>query len=157
MMRNGAPLPDVDRRLARLDTLAWWLDDRFRLPGTSIRLGVDGLAGLMPGVGDTATTLLSAWIIVEAWRLGVPRRVLAAMALRVGVDWLIGLVPLAGDLFDIGYKANRRNVDHLRRHFDEKTPRPKPGRQQEGEEEKNAVGAAAGSGRFRRGPDQGGR
>lgn len=111
------------RRIARLETLASWLDDRFRLPGTSIRLGLDGLAGLVPGIGDTATAALAAWIIVEAWRLGVPRRSLTVMAARVGVDWLVGTVPLVGDLFDIGYKANRRNIDHILRHVGEPSGR----------------------------------
>lgn len=120
-VHHRRPLDDaaLRRRLARLETLAWWLDDRFRLPGTSLRLGFDGLAGLLPGVGDTATAALAAWIIFEAWRLGVPPRVLATLGARAGLDWLIGMVPVAGDLFDIGYKANRRNIEHILRHFGE--------------------------------------
>lgn len=113
---------DLRRRLTRLRTAAWWLDDRFRLPGTNIRIGLDGIAGLVPGVGDTATTAVSAWIILEAWRLGMPRRDLVAMAGAVGADWLIGLVPLVGDVFDIGFKANRRNIHRIFRHFNQPPP-----------------------------------
>lgn len=118
---NSATGPDADRRrrIARLQTVAYWLDDRFRLPGTNIRMGLDGIAGLVPGVGDTATTAVAGWIILEAWRLGMPRRDLAAMAGNVGIDWVIGLVPLVGDVFDVGFKANRRNIRRILRHFGE--------------------------------------
>ncbi|KJS39698.1 MAG: hypothetical protein VR70_07495 [Rhodospirillaceae bacterium BRH_c57] len=114
------PVAETDRRrrLERLRTVATWLDDRFQVPGTNIRFGLDGLGGLVPGVGDTATAAVSAWIVFEAWQLGVPRRHLAAMAGNVGIDWLVGLVPLVGDIFDIGFKANRRNIQRILRHFD---------------------------------------
>lgn len=107
------------RRLARLRTVANWLDDRFRLPGTNMRFGLDGLGGLIPGIGDTATAAVAAWIVFEAWQLGVPRRHLAVMAGNVGIDWLVGLVPLAGDIFDFGFKANRRNIGRIQRYFDD--------------------------------------
>lgn len=109
---------DRARRLESLARLSYWLDDRFRIPGTGIRIGLDGLLGFIPGVGDTATVAVSAWIVVEAWRLGLPRRDLAKMAATVGVDYVVGLVPLVGDLFDVGFKANRRNIRRILRHYD---------------------------------------
>lgn len=119
------PAVDADRRrrLARLQKTAYWLDDRFTIPGTNIRIGLDGLVGLIPAVGDTATTAVSGWIVLEAWRLGMPKRELAAMGANVGIDWVIGLVPLVGDIFDIGFKANRRNIRRILRYFNEQ-PRP---------------------------------
>lgn len=116
---------DVARQadLERIERLAHWLDDRFRLPGTDIRVGLDGLLGLIPGVGDTATGLLSAYIVLEAWRLGVPNGKLARMAGNVLVDLALGSIPVLGDVFDIGFKANRRNVKLLRRHLLE-SPKP---------------------------------
>lgn len=113
-------IPDADRarRLAKLAKLAYWLDDRFRIPGTGIRIGLDGMVGFIPGVGDTATLALSGWIVLEAWRLGMPRHKIAAMAGTVGVDYVIGLVPLVGDIFDVGYKANRRNIARILKHFE---------------------------------------
>ncbi len=115
------PVAEADRRrrLERLRTVASWLDDRFQVPGTNIRFGLDGLGGLIPGIGDTATGAVAAWIVFEAWQMGVPRRHLAAMAGNVGIDWLVGLVPLVGDIFDIGFKANRRNIRRILTHFDE--------------------------------------
>lgn len=103
--------------LRRLDRLAYWLDDRFRVPGTEIRIGLDGLVGLIPGVGDAATALLSAYIVAEAWGLGAPPSILARMLANLGIDLGLGVVPVVGDLVDIGWKANRRNVDLLRRHL----------------------------------------
>jgi hypothetical protein len=99
--------------------LGYWLDDRFRIPGLGLRVGLDGLVGFVPGVGDTATLALAAWIVAEGWRLGVPKRTVARMTAEVGLDYMIGLVPLIGDLADIGFKANRRNVRRILRHVGE--------------------------------------
>ncbi|MBF0375137.1 MAG: DUF4112 domain-containing protein [Alphaproteobacteria bacterium] len=105
------------RRKARLEGLANLLDTAFAIPGTKMRFGLDGLLGLIPGVGDTATALLGAWMITEAVRLGADRGVVARMLLNLGIDWAAGSVPLAGDLFDFAFKAHRRNarllIDHL--------------------------------------------
>jgi len=103
--------------LRRLERLAHWLDDRWRVPGTSQRVGLDGLIGLIPGIGDLATGLLAAYILFEAHRLGVPNTVFARMLVNLGLDVVAGSVPVLGDLFDVGWKANRRNVDLLRRHL----------------------------------------
>lgn len=99
----------------RLERLAWWMDERFRIPGTSRRVGLDGLLGLVPGVGDAATTLVSAWIVAQAWRMGAPRHVILRMVANVGIDFALGSVPLAGDVFDFAFKANSRNVRLLRK------------------------------------------
>jgi hypothetical protein len=81
------------------------------------RIGVDGLLGLIPGIGDTATALLASYIVLEAWRLGVPTNVIARMLANLGIDFVIGLVPLAGDVADFAWKANRRNARMLRDHL----------------------------------------
>jgi len=99
----------------RLALLARLLDDAFHLPGTSIRIGWDGLIGLVPGIGDAATTLLSAYIVWEARRLGVSKWTQARMWANVGFDFLVGLIPVLGDLFDVAWKANRRNLQLLHR------------------------------------------
>jgi hypothetical protein len=103
-----------------LDRLAHWLDDRFAIPGTGIRFGVEGLLGLVPGIGDTATSLISLYLVAEARRLGAPKRMIVRMLFNVFVDWLIGLIPLAGDIFDIAYKANRKNITLLQRYLSDR-------------------------------------
>lgn len=86
------------------------------------RVGLDGLVGLVPGVGDTVTALMAGWVLLEARRLGLPWREIAKMAATVGFDWLLGLTPLVGDLLDMRYKANRRNIQRIFRHFNEPLP-----------------------------------
>lgn len=103
--------------LRELDTLADWLDSRFRLPGTNLRFGLDSLIGLIPGVGDGATALPAIYIVLRAQRMGAPKRLLLWMSFNVALDFVVGAIPLLGDLFDVGFKANRRNIDLLRRHF----------------------------------------
>lgn len=118
--RRAIPVPADRQTIERLQRLAYLLDDRFRVPGTGYRIGLDGLIGLVPGVGDAVTTLLSLYIVLEARRLGVPLTKLGRMGLHVGVDAILGAVPLVGDLFDVAYKSNRRNlrllIDHLEDH-----------------------------------------
>lgn len=104
-------------RLERLRWLARLLDEALRVPGTPIRVGLDGLIGLVPGVGDALTAFLSLYIVQQATRFGVPRATLARMLANVAIDFLGGTVPLLGDLFDVAWKANRMNVDLLDAHL----------------------------------------
>jgi hypothetical protein len=111
---------EVRAALRRVEQLAYWLDDRYRLPGTRFRVGLDGIVGLIPGIGDAVTSTLTAYIIYEAWRLGVPTSMLARMLANLGIDTVVGIVPVVGDLLDIGFKANRRNLRLLHRHLSER-------------------------------------
>jgi hypothetical protein len=95
---------DRARRLSRV------LDTAIALPGTSFRFGLDPIIGLVPGFGDAIGFALSAYIIIVASRVGVPRRVLWRMLLNVAIDAVIGAIPVAGDLFDFAWHANARNV-----------------------------------------------
>jgi Domain of unknown function (DUF4112) len=100
---GGARDGEGDIRAA--ETLARWLDDRF----------LDPLLGLvLPGVGDVVGSALGLYVVGVALRRRLPLVTVARMLMNLGVDALIGAVPLAGDLFDIAWKANRRNVALLR-------------------------------------------
>ena len=105
-------------RVRRLESIASLLDTAFVVPGTSIRFGFDGLIGLVPGIGDAVTTALSLYIVHEAWQLGAPRRVITRMLANVALDGFIGAVPVAGDVFDVMWRANKRNVRILREWLD---------------------------------------
>lgn len=112
--------PGADDQLKNaddLEKLAHWLDNVFEIPGIRLRFGIDALLGLLPGVGDTASALASIYILQAATKFGVPRITLARMTLNIVVDLLVGAVPIVGDLFDVYWKANRKNVELLRRHF----------------------------------------
>jgi hypothetical protein len=104
-------------RLARIDALATLLDTAFLVPGTNIRFGVDALIGLIPGIGDAITTLMSLYIVREARELGAPGHVIVRMLANVALDGVIGAVPLVGDMFDVAWRANRRNIALLQKHF----------------------------------------
>lgn len=107
-------------RLRRIRRLARLLDEAIQIPGTSIRLGMDGIVGLLPGVGDAATALLSLYIVREAAKLGVPRATLMRMLVNIGIDLAAGTIPVVGDLVDVAWKCNKMNVElvdaHLRSH-----------------------------------------
>ncbi|HUF13507.1 MAG TPA: DUF4112 domain-containing protein [Longimicrobiales bacterium] len=112
-----------DRTRARdVERLARLLDDVVTIPGTRIRVGLDPLLGLLPGGGDLIGGALSAWIIVAAARLGAPPAVIARMGANVLVDTAVGAVPVLGDIFDIVWRANRRNVDLLGSYLDSPGP-----------------------------------
>jgi hypothetical protein len=109
-------VPSSPSALPQLRRFAFWLDAGIAVPGTSIRVGLDPLLGLVPGLGDAAGALLAAWILVEAIRLGAARSTLARIASNIAVDALIGAVPVVGDVFDVIWKANLKNVALLERH-----------------------------------------
>lgn len=105
-----------------LRKLRWWLDEAFRVPGTSIRVGWDPIIGLVPWAGDVLTALLACAIVVHAHRRRLPRVVQLRMLLNVAIDLLIGAVPLVGDAADVFWKANSMNMALLDRHAAEVRP-----------------------------------
>lgn len=110
-------LTELDRIEQRLTRLATTLDSAFVIPLTGIRFGVDAILGLVPAFGDLVGAGLSGYLILEARRLGAPASTLTRMAGNVAVDTVFGSVPLVGSVFDIYYKANKRNMAILREHI----------------------------------------
>jgi hypothetical protein len=97
-----------------LDQLSLWMDGLFRIPGIGWRFGLDALVGLVPGIGDLATTGVSVYILASAVRYRVPKITLLRMGLNVGIDYVLGSVPVVGDLFDAWWKSNQKNVALLK-------------------------------------------
>ncbi len=93
------------------------MDAQFKIPGTSIRFGLDGIIGLVPGVGDFISFLISGYIVSIAVNKGASGFVLARMLLNIVVDALVGAIPILGDIFDVVYKANQRNMQLLQEHY----------------------------------------
>lgn len=98
------------RQLDRARLLARLLDRSFRVPGTSLRFGLDPLLGLLPVGGDAISALASGYILYVAWLNGAPGALIGRMLFNLLVDTLVGAVPVVGDLFDAGWQANARNV-----------------------------------------------
>ena len=109
--------PDRYRQFERLRQIAELLDGQFRVPGTNVEFGLDALIGMVPGIGDILSGGISLWLIREARRLGAPRWLVARMMWNVAVDVTVGIVPLVGDVFDMAWKANRKNMELLKRHM----------------------------------------
>jgi len=97
-----------------LENLAFYLDDLFRIPGTSWRFGLDAIIGLVPSVGDTLTSLASFYILLAGVRYGVPKITLLRMAVNIGIDYLLGTIPIVGDAFDFFWKSNDMNMRLIR-------------------------------------------
>lgn len=120
--RTSSAMASTPARPARelpqwASALTHYMDDAVRIPGTRITIGLDSIIGfLLPGVGDVLTGTSSIALLLLAFHIGVPRVVLLRMVINVGIDSLVGAIPLVGDLFDVAWKANRRNLELIRRH-----------------------------------------
>lgn len=106
------------RDFQRRHRLSWLLDNSIRLPG-GFRIGIDGLIGLVPGVGDMLGGFLSTLILYQAYRSNIPKMVLARMVINILIDTSIGAIPIIGDLFDFWWKANMRNARLIDRYQQE--------------------------------------
>lgn len=102
----------ISRKIAR------WTDDWVRIPGVGIKIGLDPIIGLWPVLGDGISLLLSAFIIVDAARVGVPPRMIARMGFNILIDLVLGGIPLIGDVFDMMWKANKKNAAILDAHLE---------------------------------------
>lgn len=120
-VRHGVVLEPGDaarfaRAENRIRAVSVLLDDLIPIPGTTFRIGLDPVLGLVPWVGDAVTGAVGLWIVLEAARFRVPRIVLARMAANVLGDLALGAIPLIGDLLDVAARSNRRNLELFRRH-----------------------------------------
>jgi len=113
--------PEERRRRQGLEPLFKWLafimDEVIRVPGTKFRFGLDPLLGLIPGLGDTSSALVSAFALIQAARLGVPKILLARMSLNILINEIIGIVPVIGDAFSFWFKSNARNHQIIKEHI----------------------------------------
>lgn len=113
---SGAHAASTARDVKRLRRLSWLLDNSIPLPG-GFRIGLDGVLGLIPGVGDALGASLSTYIVVQAARLGASPMQLLRMMMNVLLESLLGTIPILGDLFDFAWKSNQRNMKLLDVHL----------------------------------------
>ena len=126
MGNTAPPAPETpqDPELAGLEKMAKLLDNQFRVPGTNLRFGIDGLIGLIPYLGDMAGLVVSGLLLRTMLRKGAGPILMLRMMGNYVLDALVGIIPIVGDLFDFGFKANRRNVDMLQRYYASGEKRP---------------------------------
>jgi Domain of unknown function (DUF4112) len=112
--------PEEKRKRIALEPVFKWIayimDEVVRVPGTKFRFGLDPLIGLIPGIGDTSSAVVSAFALIQAVRLGVPKILLTRMALNILVNEMIGVVPVVGDAFSFWFKSNARNYEIIKHH-----------------------------------------
>ncbi|MEL6674850.1 MAG: DUF4112 domain-containing protein [Bacteroidota bacterium] len=111
--------PEKDPKIQRIKTLAWVLDAQFRIPFTDIRFGIDPILSLIPLAGPIATFVVSAFLVYSMQRNGASSKVFLLMLWNILLDVIMSSFPVVGSLFDVGYKANNRNVDLLLEHYEE--------------------------------------
>lgn len=103
--------PPSDRVMQNLERLAFVMDRAIPIPGTKFRIGLDAILGLLPGGGDFLTGLVQTGLVLTVLNHNrVPKAVAARMAANVLIDMVVGTIPAVGDLFDMGFKANTRNL-----------------------------------------------
>lgn len=115
----GRDPASVRKRVEAMEVL---LERAFTVPGTSFRVGLDSVVGLVPVLGDVVTAAMGAWLIWEAKNLGMSKWHLARMTGNVAFDTGIGLIPFVGDAFDFVFKSNSRNLRIIKRWMDKKHP-----------------------------------
>lgn len=103
-----------DFHMKNIERIARLMDNRFKIG--PIRFGLDSLVGIIPGIGDSITALVSGYMLVVAARRGVPPTILMKMVFNIGVDYVVGLIPILGDLTDIFVKSNIKNLQLLKKH-----------------------------------------
>lgn len=115
------PIPNLStqaKKLSRLRRLSQILDNAIPIPGTKQRIGIDPIIGMLPGGGDLVTGALGAYIILESARMGIDREIIGKMVGNIVLDAIAGTVPIVGDFFDMGWKANVKNIALLEKHIE---------------------------------------
>jgi len=108
--------------LRRIEIMEHLLERSMTIPGTSRKVGLDALVGLVPVVGDIVTAIMGAYIVWEASNLGLPKWKLWRMAANIAIDTGFGAIPLVGDAFDVLFRSNTRNLRIVRRHLEKHHP-----------------------------------
>ena len=115
---NKKDLGEIAKALGQL------LDASFTIPGTTIKIGLDPLIGLIPGIGDIISNAIGSSLLFLATKAGVPRIVILRMSLNIAINMVVGAIPVIGDLFSIWFKSNLQNAQLLYRHCQRTAPTP---------------------------------
>lgn len=106
--------------LESIDRIERVLDSSIPLLG-GYRIGIDGIIGLIPGVGDVITGSISTFIVYKAIKMNIPKFIIFKMIINIGIDTVLGSIPIVGDLFDFAWKSNVKNAQLIRQHIEKKS------------------------------------
>jgi len=109
----------VDSKLKWVEWVSNLMDEKFRIPGTDFRFGLDPILNLIPVVGDLSGFAVSATLVATMARNGASGKLVTLMMLNIALDATIGAIPIIGQIFDFTYKANSRNIRLLKQHYAE--------------------------------------
>jgi len=116
---NQIPPPTADSRFRWLESISIFMDSQFRLPGTNFRFGMDPILSFIPFGGSAASFAISAGLLLTMMKYGVSRKVVVMMLGNLLLDATIGSIPIIGNIFDFTFKANQRNMNLLKKHYQE--------------------------------------
>lgn len=119
MPMNPNPVSPADSRLRWIESISAFMDNQFRVPGTNFRFGLDPILSFIPFGGSAASFAISAGLLLTMVKHGVSRKVLILMMGNLVLDATLGSIPVLGNIFDFFFKANQRNVNLLKRHYQE--------------------------------------
>ena len=100
-----------EEKLLRLKLLSERLDELTKIPGTNQKIGIDAIIGVIPILGDFIGVVFSTYIMYSGIKMGVSSKVVTKMAANIAIEFMIGWIPVIGDIFDVLWKANKRNVE----------------------------------------------
>ena len=100
-----------EEKLLKLKLLSERLDDLIKIPGTNQKIGIDAITGVIPVLGDLIGAVFSSYIMYSGIKMGVSPKIVTKMAMNIAIDFIIGSFPVIGDIFDVLWKANKRNVE----------------------------------------------
>lgn len=104
----------IVRQIETAEKLARLLDEQFKLFG--IKIGLDPIVGLIPGLGDIAPAVVSVYIVYVAAKAGVPKTIMARMVINILVDLGLGTTPVIGDIIDVFSRPNTKNIELLKKY-----------------------------------------
>ena len=111
--------PQTPPDLYWIEEIIRLMDTKFRLPGTNFRFGLDPILGLLPVIGDFTSFAISGGLLLYMLKFGTSRKVIILMVFNIFLDATIGSIPVIGHVFDFYFKANTRNINLLRKHYQE--------------------------------------
>lgn len=117
----------LEKKARTSKTIAWLLDECITIPGTKIRIGLDPILGLIPGAGDTVSSIVGFFLMADASRRGIPFRTLFKMGGNMILNAGLGAIPGVGDLFSVWFKSNSRNFEMMRHYIESPDGDQKPG------------------------------